>query len=231
MTAVITQPTYLPWLGYFEQLARADVFVFLDNVQFESRGWDNRNRLATVAGQTFWLTVPVAAHPRNTLLKDVSIAAGHPGWRAEHLRSICTHLGKAPYFAPIYEPVREWLSRDYGSLTDLTVDGILLLARLLDLHPRFFRASQMPVDGRRSCLLAGLCETLGATHYYSAAGARAYMADEERLFADRGITVEYQSWTHPEYAQRTPRFISHLSTIDALMNIGPGCVRTLLVGS
>lgn len=43
-TAVIMQPTYLPYLGYFQLIAQADVLVFLDDVQFARRSWQQRNR-------------------------------------------------------------------------------------------------------------------------------------------------------------------------------------------
>lgn len=230
-TAVITQPTYIPWIGYFEQLARADVFVFLDNVQFESRSWHTRNRLMTSDGHLFWLTVPVAAHPRETLIKDVRISPDRPAWREEHLRSIRTHLGKAPYFRSTFEMICQWLMKDYEYLADLTIAGIALLADILDLRPRFSRASELEVGGRRTRLLVGLCERVGAIHYYSAAGSREYMSEEEYLFSERGISVEYQEWAHPIYPQLSKDFVSHLSILDALMNIGPDGVRRLLIRS
>jgi hypothetical protein len=54
----ILQPGYLPWLGFFEQLFRSDVFVIYDDVQYDKEGWRNRNRIKTANGIQ-WLTVPV----------------------------------------------------------------------------------------------------------------------------------------------------------------------------
>ena len=34
----IHQPNFLPWLGWFDKLARADVMVLLDDVQFPKKG-------------------------------------------------------------------------------------------------------------------------------------------------------------------------------------------------
>ena len=50
---------FLPWLGYFDKIARADVFVVLDDVQFPKKGgtWVNRARLL-VNGEPFWATIP-----------------------------------------------------------------------------------------------------------------------------------------------------------------------------
>ena len=98
---VVTQPTYLPWLGYFEQLARADVFVFLDTVQFARRSWQSRNRLKDSRDQSFWLTVPVTKQPRETALRDIRIHATE-NWADSHLSSLQYHLGKAPYYRQMW---------------------------------------------------------------------------------------------------------------------------------
>jgi hypothetical protein len=44
-TLVVLQPSYLPWLGYFDQMSKADAFVWYDDVQFDKHGWRNRNRI------------------------------------------------------------------------------------------------------------------------------------------------------------------------------------------
>jgi hypothetical protein len=49
-TLVVLQPGYLPWLGFFDQLRRADVFVYYDDVQYDKHGWRNRNRIKTQDG-------------------------------------------------------------------------------------------------------------------------------------------------------------------------------------
>jgi hypothetical protein len=54
----ISQPTFLPWAGYFGLLDFVDEFVFLDDVQFNKRSWQQRNNIK-INNQTFFLTVPV----------------------------------------------------------------------------------------------------------------------------------------------------------------------------
>ena len=58
MVIAILQRMYLPWLGYFEQMAVADLFVFLDDVQYTRKDWRNRNRVKSPNGPV-WMTVPV----------------------------------------------------------------------------------------------------------------------------------------------------------------------------
>ena len=85
-TAVIAQPTYLPWLGYFEQMLRAEVFIFLDSVQFERCSWQCRNRIKGANGEPFWLTVPTTRHPLKTPISEVLVAPERADWAS--LRAI-----------------------------------------------------------------------------------------------------------------------------------------------
>ena len=96
----ILQPVYLPWLGYFEQMAVADHFVFMDDVQYTRHDWRNRNRIKTAAG-SIWLTVPVRKHPRDALIRDVEINYSE-NWPRKHLRSIEISYRKCPYFEPLF---------------------------------------------------------------------------------------------------------------------------------
>ena len=58
MIVTIHQPQYLPWLGYFDKINRADIIVLLDNVQYKKNEWQNRNHIKTANGWQ-WVTVPV----------------------------------------------------------------------------------------------------------------------------------------------------------------------------
>src|SRR6266849_5030111 len=92
MKIAIHQPHYLPWLGYFAKWAAADLFVFLDTVQYEKNGWQNRNRIKTRDGPR-WLTAPVRAR-LGTAIRDVMIDTTQP-WRARHFRAIDNAYAKA----------------------------------------------------------------------------------------------------------------------------------------
>jgi hypothetical protein len=230
-TTVITQPNYLPWLGYFEQIARADVLVFLDTVQYEKQEWQNRNRLKGTNGRPFWLTVPVEAHPLSTRLMDIRISSHQGQWRRKHLRSIETALGATPFFGLLFPLLQQWIEGDYEYLVELNTDGIKLISRLLGLSPLFIRASELRPEGEKSRLVLSLCQQVNTDRYYSSAGAKAYLDEDLHLFSEAGIQVTYQSWQHPIYTQPGESFISHLSAVDALMNIGPEATRSFILGN
>lgn len=223
----IQQPTYLPWLGYFEQIARCDVFVFLDSVQFERHSWQNRNRLRTVAGKRFWLTVPVEHAPLHTPIKDITVLRKNDVWVRKHINSLQASLGRAPYFKTFGHLIERWIGHDVLMLADLNIALITDIARSLGLNPTFIRASDLSLTQSKSALVVEICRHIGASRYYSAAGAQAYL--EEHLFADIGVTLEYQTWAHPSYTQIGPGFTSHLSAVDALMNVGADQVRKMIL--
>ena len=226
-TAVISQPTYMPWLGYFQLVSKADVFVSLDCVQFVQRTWDSRNRLKGYDDQPFWLTVPVGSHRRETRGCDIRISPHRPKWAEKHLQSIRASLGSAPHFSEVFPEFELWLREPHEFLTDLNVSGIRRIAAQLGFYPEFVRATELDPTGKRVALLVDILQKVGATHYYANAGSRDYMEADRQLFCDAGISYQYQQWRHPEYPQRGGTFVSHLACPDPLCYLGwEGARRT-----
>src|SRR5579859_970571 len=96
-TIGILQPGYLPWLGFFEQVYRSQLFVIYDDVQYDKHSWRNRNRIKTAQGPQ-WLTVPVLISGKNRpLVKNVEID-NSSNWRVKHRTSIRQNYSKAAYF-------------------------------------------------------------------------------------------------------------------------------------
>jgi hypothetical protein len=226
VTVAIQQPTYLPWLGYFEQIARSDVFVFLNCVQFERHSWQNRNRLRTVAGQPYFLTVPIERAPLETLIRDVSILRRNQTWVRKHLLSMQASLRHAPYYEKIRPIVERWIVHDVSLLADMNIALITDFVRLLGLKTKLVLASDLGVTGSKTDLVIDICRALNADHYYSAAGSAEYL--DTARFAEHGMTVAFQDWAHPQYHQVGAGFVSHLSIVDALMNVGADETRRML---
>ncbi|HWJ96971.1 MAG TPA: WbqC family protein [Acidimicrobiales bacterium] len=223
-TAVITQPTYLPWLGAFEAIARADVYVVLDTVQFQRRSWHSRNRLKAGNGEPFWLTVPVQRAPQQTPLAEILVAdPAIDDWAAKHRRSIGLALAATPHAADAASCVQAALDDPPVRLVDLNVAIIEATAGALGLRPTWVRASELGVTGARSSLLTAICREVGADRYYSAAGSRGYMEEEQDVWDRSGLEVVFQEWEHPTYDQPgSAPFVSHLAALDPIANLGFG---------
>jgi hypothetical protein len=217
---VILQPGYLPWLGFFDQMLRADVFVLLEDVQYTVRDWRSRNRIKTADG-VLWLTVPVRAKGvRTKLIKEVEID-NQQNWQRAHLKNFETFYRKAEYFDEIISTVNDIYHKKYRFLIDVDMDFILKVKEYLSIPTKLFFSSTLNSAAMKDEKLLSVCKSLDATHYMSGTAAQNYLRED--IFADEGIVVEWQDFCHPFYNQlwiQKHGFVSHLSIIDLLFNHG-----------
>jgi hypothetical protein len=222
-TVAIMQPTYLPYLGYFDLIQRADVFVFLDDVQFERRSWQSRNRILTAEGERM-LSVPVRKHAQDTRI-DAIETADETGWRAEHLTTIRHAYARRPGFAEGIAFLEETLVG--GRLVDLHAGLIEQAARRLGLQTQFVRASTLGCGGKRSDHLLEICRATEAEEYLSPMGSADYIA-ADGAFAAASLPVRFNSFVEVAYDQGRPTFTPYLAFIDAVMNLGWDGTRAVL---
>ena len=215
---VILQPGYLPWLGFFDQMRRADVFVYYDDVAFDKHGWRNRNRIKSPSGEPYWLTVPVRHSGRSGQpIFEVEIDRRTP-WARKHVTTLRHFYTRSPYLDRYLPELEALLERPWERLIDLDMALAARLAGWLGVDARVECASALGIAGERSERLVAICQHFGANRYLSGDAARSYL-DESR-FADAGIGVEWQDYQHPVYPQLHGAFVSHLSAIDLLFNCG-----------
>jgi hypothetical protein len=227
-TLAALQPGYLPWLGYFDLVRRADVFVLYDDVQFDKHGWRNRNRIKCAQGVQ-WLTVPVR-HGGLGLQRivDVMIDDALP-WARKHVGSLRQCYAHAPYVERYLPELEETVSRPWRSLVELDVTVAALLGRWLGVEAEIARSSELGLGEGQSERLLELCRRFGATRYLSGEAARAYL--DADLFAESGVAVEWQTYAHPVYPQLHGDFVSHLSALDLILNCGPDSAAVLAGGA
>jgi WbqC-like protein family len=230
MRVAISQPTYLPWIGYFDLIDDADQFVLLDNVQFAKQSWQQRNRIKTAAGLQ-WLTVPVEFRGRlGQQVREVQIREAD--FAKDHLRAVELAYRRAPFFEKYYPALAERLQLvGAGSLLlDLNLELLRWLLKTLGISTPLVLASQLPVTGKRTELLAAICRHLGAQVYLSPLGACDYLLNELATMSQAGISVVFQNYAHPEYQQLFPPFVPFASTLDLLFNEGPRALEVVRSG-
>lgn len=217
-TLVVLQPGYLPWLGFFDQMQRADVFIYYDDVQFDKHGWRNRNRVKGPDGAAHWLTVPVLHSGRNwPAICEVEIDNNAP-WGRKHVGTLRQFYGKAPHLDRFFPALEAVLQQPWTRLVDLDLAATSLICGWLGLERETLRASELGIAGKRSERLLALCQHVGATRYLSGSSARDYLDVE--LFRRHGIEVEWQDYVHPVYPQLHGAFLPYLSIVDLLFNCG-----------
>jgi len=225
MNCVITQPNYIPWRGYFHQIRKADVFVFYDDVQYDRRGWRNRNLIKTSNGP-IWLTIPVmnkGVQVNRTPINQIQIDWTQ-NWVRKHWATIEQSYGKAPYFNHYASGLKDIYEQRVEFLADFTIALTIHLAKALGITgPRFIRSSSLHTEGMKTDRLLTILKPLAATHYITGPSAKAYL-DEDQL-ASCGISTEYMLYGYPPYNQFYPPYELQVSILDLLFMQGPASPR------
>ncbi len=216
-TVAIMQPTYLPYLGYFELMAQADAFVLLDDVQFERSSWQARNRVLAASGEVM-LTVPVKRTGLDSLIGEVEIADDR-AWRRKHLATIQQAYGVRPHGPAAISLMRGALDRDPARLADLTGGLIREAASNLGVTAEVVWSSDLGCAGKRSDHLLAICRKLDATDYLSTAGSRDYL-EADGVLAAAGLPIRYHSFAPKPYDQGRATFTPYMGFIDAVANLG-----------
>ena len=229
MKIAISQPAYLPWLGYFDLIDQVDTFVLLDSAQFEKQSWQQRNRIKTPTGLQ-WLTVPVIFRGRfGQRIQDVEIRDRE--FFRQHLRAIELNYRRAPYFEKYFPELAEILeSRASSLLVDLNQRLIHWFCGVLDIRTEIGRSSDLAETGRRSELLVNLCRHMQSKCYLSPLGSAVYLLNDLSKFSEAGIEVEFQHYEHPQYRQLFMPFQSHASVLDLIFNEGDAAMSILRTG-
>lgn len=215
MIVSIHQPNFLPWLGFFDKVDRSDVFILLDNVQFEKNEWQNRNRIKGANGPQ-WLTVPVR-HRFPQTIAETQIN-NTIDWRRKHWNAIMSNYGKTPYFQQYKTVFEAAYQRSWEHLVDLNAHLLHIVFEALGLRQRICFASEFPVQTTSSERLAELCHAVGADEYIAGSGGHEYL--DTQPFETRQIQVAFQAYRHPVYPQIFGAFEPHLSVLDLLFNCG-----------
>jgi hypothetical protein len=230
MRIAVSQPTYLPWLGYLDLIDQADIFVLLDNVQFEKQSWQQRNRIKGPTGLQ-WLSVPVVFRGRlGQPINEVVIRDS--GFPAEHLRAIELSYRRAPFFNRYFEQITAILEKhSAGSLlVELNIELIKWFCSVFGIGTPLLCSSGQGASGRRSDLLLNLSLDLHATTYLSAPGSATYLVEDLAKFSNAGIEVAFHNYAHPEYRQRFPPFVPYAAALDLLFNEGDSSAEILRSG-
>jgi len=230
MIVAAHQPNFIPWLGYFDKMRKADLFIVVDHVQLERQSFQNRARIKTGSGIR-WITVPVFQRSRAERIMHKLIDNSRSGrfrWNRKMFLTLKYAYQAAPFFRA-YEPaLLEIFNEPWDRLTALNERLIELCRGALEIRTPMVKSSSLKVGGAKSDMILNMCREVGADAYLSGAGAsRDYL--DVRAFERAGIEVLWQRFEHPTYRQcRAPsEFVPMLSSIDMIFNCGPRSVEIL----
>ncbi len=225
------QPTYLPWIGFFDLIDAVDIFVLLDNVKVEKSSWQTRNRLRSSSGEVL-LTVPISTPKGSlyTLINEATIDYKKP-WIKKHLRTIEQNYSKSIFFPYFYPDVERILNEKYVYLSDLNAELISTMCSYIGIKTKILKASALPnfKEVKQERLLS-ICQHLKVNEYYSPKGSAVYLDEGNHggILSDHNIKVIYQDFVTLEYKQRFSPFIAYLSAIDVIFNLGAKKTKQLI---
>jgi WbqC-like protein family len=221
MLVAIHQPNFLPWLGWFDKLAKADCFVLLDTAAHQLGGSNYTNRVQILAqGSPRLITVPVMRGREERSRIDRLRIAENGIWRRKLHKSLEQAYARARFFEETMALLEPMLAAETQSLCELNLLGIHAIAAALRLPAsRMVPASALAAAGDGTDRLVALVRAVGGDAYLTGHGAGGYQEDEK--FAAAGIRVVRQNYGTPPYPQiGAEAFVPGLSAVDALMNCG-----------
>lgn len=220
MICVISQPTFLPWLGWFDLADQGDVMVILDDVAFSKQSWQQRNRIRT-RNELEFLTVPVKSSGRLGQ-KIMECELADQPFAKKMITTLRANYAMAPFFANVIDELATTMetAADTGRLVELNCALITWMANKLEVTTPMILASTLRAGGGRGEHVAAICECVGADRYLSPAGAEDYLIEDKAAFDRRGISVLLHVYEHPQYVQRFAPFLPYASALDLIFNVG-----------
>jgi hypothetical protein len=230
MTVVaIHQPNFFPWLGYFDKIRRADVFIMLDDAQYQKTGgsWSNRVKVL-INGEGRWLTAPVDRSFHGTRKVNEMVFSSKEDWRGKVMKTLVSAYKRAPCFDEAYSVIEPLVQNPEANVAEYNIHAIKALATELG-HPvsSLARSSNLPTESTATERLIELTKSVGGDRYLCGGGAGGYQEDD--AFQKAGVGLEYQNFVHPAYPQfGREDCVAGLSIVDVLMNLGFEGVRQLM---
>lgn len=215
MIVSIHQPNYIPWLGYFEKILNSDIFVFLDDVQYEKNYLINRNKIRTSEGSA-WLTIPVRTK-HDSLVSSVQVDNSQ-NWASKHKKSILINYSKSGFLHDYLSFFDSLYDKKFDFLIDINVEIIHYLMKELDIKTKTIFSSELGIEGKGSDRILNICKSLNADSYISGPFGKTYLNMDD--FKNSNIAIEFQNFIHPVYRQCYTPFMPNMSTIDLLLNEG-----------
>lgn len=225
---VIHQPDFMPYLGFFDRLLKAELYVVFDNVQYVrgSRAWTSRDKIKTSKGEK-WISVGIKKAAYGAAINEVMLRQDSE-WRTHHLNLIQENYRKAEYYQEILPYIMDLYSMPCEKMVDFNLSSIRMLMKLFDIQIEMVMASSLKAEGKSNELIVSIMKELGCSRYLSGIGAKDYFISTP--YERAGIEVIWQEFKHPVYPQQFGEFIPYLSSIDLLFNCGIEKSRKILRG-
>jgi hypothetical protein len=222
LLVAVMQPTFLPWLGYFDIIDQSDIFLLYDDVQFAKQSWQTRNRIVN-SNNVIFVNIPVKKCNLDTSINKVLIDNTKP-WKKKLLNSLYYSYCKADFFLQVWPSILDFFNRDFEFLNDFNTSFIKFISWHLGITSRFIATSDLdlPLVDNKVDRLVNLTSFLNAKIYLSTRGSYNYLlsGDAEFKFNSNNISLVFHNFMPVEYPTISKPFIPYMSILDCLFNNG-----------
>lgn len=222
ITSAIMQPTYIPWIGYFDLIDKVDIFVFHDDIQLAKQSWQVRNKVLGANGIQ-WLSIPIKKTAKTEqLLINIAEIDSPNKWLKKHLRIIKQNYYKTPFFDSVYSFLED-IYANKTLLHNLNKDIIINISKRIGISTPIINSSSLSnLNGTKDLRVANICKSIESNIYLSPQGSSGYINKTNKggVFPENGIELFYHNYNHPEYKQLSKAFIPYLGIYDLLFNVG-----------
>lgn len=218
MNVVISQPMLFPWVGMFEQIRLADVFVYYDDVQFSKGSFTNRVQLKSEKGVE-WMTIPLKKLTLGQKINEVK-TSDQTDWRQKHLNQLYRCYNSGSHYGEMISLVESVYGVEEDSLSEIAILSMDEVCKYfgLDAQTKFLRSSMLNIDGSSSQRVLDIVLSIGGSCYITGHGAKNYLDHE--LFEKNGVRVEYMDYEKRPYPQLNGPFTPYVSMLDMIANVG-----------
>jgi|TARA_B110000238_G_C16022837_1_gene394006 protein-tyrosine phosphatase len=224
---MISQSNYIPWKGYFDNIAKVDEFIIYDDMQYTKRDWRNRNKIKTPQGLK-WMSIPVEVKGKffqkisETKISDTS-------WCKNHLALLKQNYSRAPFYNKEISFVEElyFTSFDLETISEINYHFISNICNYLNINTKISFSNDYPLleEGKTERLIE-LCKQVKAKVYYTGSAAKNYI--DPALFEIENIDLQYFDYSgYKEYNQLFGDFEHSVSILDLIFNEGSNAKKYL----
>lgn len=226
----ISQPTFLPWTGLFDLIDSVEKFIFLNDVQFANRSWQQRNKIIS-NGSIIWITLPVFKNERSQLINETKIST-EVKYKNKLIKKIKHSYSKSKYYKNYIDEFENKFTEclNLKFLDHLNIELIKWFMDKIGIKTELHKSSDLNITKRKSLKLINICKYFGSSEYLSSYGAIDYLKPDLNLFEKENINVYLQNYETINYNQFSTKFYKYASILDMLFNEGPNTLKLIRSG-
>lgn len=217
------QPTFNPWLGYFDLIEYVDKFIFLDTVQLNQQSWQTRNKLL-IQNKEHLFPLPIIKNKDKKELKieEALLDFRKYDFKKKLYRTLEQNYKKSKFYTEVNAFIKSLVLYDTDYLSEYNINIIQKISQKFEFDTKFIVLSQsnFETDKAKGDLILDICKFYQTSEYISPLGSKEYLDKSLQDFIDSKIEVFYQYYNHPIYNQLGKEFIPYIGIFDLLYNEG-----------